>query len=73
MTGLLNCAQGMLERITRPFDFLAPLALRIYLAPIFIMAGSNKLKHAEHLCSYFESLGIPAPEQRARSVRASAS
>ena len=23
MTGLLNCAQGMLERTTRPFDSLA--------------------------------------------------
>ena len=62
MTRFLNCAQSLLERTTRPFDFLAPLALRIYLAPIFIMAGSNKLKHAEFLGSYFESLGIPAPE-----------
>lgn len=62
MTGFLNCMQGLLERIIRPFDFLAPLALRIYLAPIFILAGSNKLKHAEHLGPYFESLGIPAPE-----------
>ncbi|MEN8108895.1 MAG: DoxX family protein [Pseudomonadota bacterium] len=62
MTGFLNCMQGLLERIIRPFDFLAPLALRIYLAPIFILAGSNKLKHAEQLGPYFESLGIPAPE-----------
>jgi putative oxidoreductase len=62
MTGILNCAQSLLERITRPFDFLAPLALRVYLAPIFILAGSNKLKHAGSLGPYFESLGIPAPE-----------
>ena len=62
MTGLLNCAQSLLERTTRPFDFLAPLALRIYLAPVFILAGSNKLQHAEFLGPYFESLGIPAPE-----------
>jgi uncharacterized membrane protein YphA (DoxX/SURF4 family) len=62
MIGLLNCLQSLLERIIRPLDFLAPLALRIYLAPIFILAGSNKLKHAEHLGPYFESLGIPAPE-----------
>ena len=26
------------------------------------MAGSNKLRHAEYLGPYFESLGIPAPE-----------
>jgi putative oxidoreductase len=62
MTGILNCAQSLLERTTRPFDFLAPLALRIYLAPVFILAGSNKLRHAEYLGPYFESLGIPAPE-----------
>ncbi|MDH3560722.1 MAG: DoxX family protein [Gammaproteobacteria bacterium] len=62
MIGILNCLQSLLERIIRPLDFLAPLALRIYLAPIFIFAGINKLKHAEHLGPYFESLGIPAPE-----------
>ena len=61
MTGLLNCLQDLLER-TRAIDFLAPLALRIYLAPVFIPAGSNKLAHAEHLGPYFASLGIPAPE-----------
>jgi uncharacterized membrane protein YphA (DoxX/SURF4 family) len=62
MIGILNCLQSLLERIIRPLDFLAPLALRIYLAPIFIFAGINKLKHAEHLGPYFDSLGIPAPE-----------
>jgi uncharacterized membrane protein YphA (DoxX/SURF4 family) len=61
MTGILNRLQNLLDS-TRTLDFLAPLALRIYLAPIFILAGSNKLKHAEHLGPYFESLGIPAPE-----------
>jgi uncharacterized membrane protein YphA (DoxX/SURF4 family) len=61
MVGFLNCMQGLLDR-TRAFDFLGPLALRIYLAPIFIMAGSNKLAHVEYLGPYFESLGIPAPQ-----------
>jgi uncharacterized membrane protein YphA (DoxX/SURF4 family) len=61
MTGILNRLQNLLDS-TRTLDFLAPLALRIYLAPIFILAGSNKLKHAEYLGPYFESLGIPAPE-----------
>ena len=61
MTGFLNCLQDLLDR-TRGLDFLGPLALRIYLAPIFIMAGSNKLAHAEHLGPYFASLGIPAAE-----------
>lgn len=61
MTGALNCLQNLLDR-TRGLDFLGPLALRIYLAPVFILAGSNKLAHAEYLGPYFESLGIPAPE-----------
>jgi uncharacterized membrane protein YphA (DoxX/SURF4 family) len=60
MAGFLNCLQDLLDR-TRAVDFLGPLALRIYLAPIFIMAGSNKLAHADSLGPYFESLGIPAP------------
>jgi len=61
MIGILNSFQNLLDKF-RAFDFLAPLALRIYLAPIFIMAGSNKLAHAEYLGPYFESLGIPAPQ-----------
>ena len=47
---------------TRVFDFLGPLALRIYLAPIFILAGSNKLANAENVAFWFESLGLPAPQ-----------
>ena len=61
MIGILNSFQNLLDKF-RALDFLAPLALRIYLAPIFIMAGSNKLAHAEYLGPYFESLGIPAPQ-----------
>jgi len=61
MIGLLNFFQNLLDK-TRAIDFLAPLALRLYLAPILIIAGSNKLAHAEYLGPYFESLGIPAPE-----------
>ena len=41
MVGFLNCMQGLLDR-TRVFDFLAPLALRLYLVPIFWMAGTRK-------------------------------
>lgn len=35
-------AHGLLDT-TRAVDFLAPLLLRLYLAPIFWMAGTNKL------------------------------
>jgi len=45
MTGLLNSLQNLLDR-TRAIDFLAPLALRLYLVPIFWMAGSKKLENA---------------------------
>ena len=57
---LLNL-QRLLDA-TRVFDFLGPLALRIYLAPIFILAGSNKLANAENVALWFESLGLPAPQ-----------
>ncbi len=43
-------------------DFLAPLMLRVYLAPVFILAGHNKLNNITNVSYWFESLGIPAPE-----------
>jgi len=61
MIRTLNHLQNLLDS-TRAVDFLAPLALRLFLAPVFILAGSNKLGHAQQLAPYFESLGIPAPE-----------
>ena len=41
---------------------LGPLLLRIYLAPIFIIAGGHKLSAIESTAGYFEYLGVPAPE-----------
>ncbi len=58
---LLLSLQRLLDA-TRVFDFLGPLALRIYLAPIFILAGSNKLANVENVAFWFESLGLPAPQ-----------
>ena len=58
----LGCkAQSMLDA-TRAIDFIGPLAVRLYLAPIFILAGANKLSNAENVGYWFDSLGIPAPE-----------
>lgn len=52
---------GLLNK-TRIADFLGPLALRIYLAPIFILAGWNKLSALEDTAYYFgEYLNLPAP------------
>jgi len=52
--------QKLLDKV-RAIDFLGPLALRIYLTPIFILAGSNKLSNIEGVAYWFEGLGLPAP------------
>jgi len=50
---------------TRIFDFLAPLALRLYLAPVFWMAGTSKLADIESTAIWFGNpdwgLGLPYP------------
>ncbi len=47
-------------------DFLAPLALRLYLAPIFWMAGTSKFNAFEDTAAWFGNkdwgLGMPFPE-----------
>jgi putative oxidoreductase len=45
MIGILNFCQTLLDK-TRSLDFLAPLALRLYLVPVFWMAGTKKLNNA---------------------------
>ena len=56
----LKRMQGWLDS-TRKVDFIAPLAFRLFLAPILIMAGFGKLAGIENTASYFEFLGLPAP------------
>ena len=50
---------------SRLFDGLAPLALRLYLAPVLMQAGYNKLAHFEDTVAWFENpdwgLGLPMP------------
>lgn len=50
---------------TRALDFLAPLALRLYLAPIFWMAGMSKVSGFEDTVAWFANpdwgLGLPFP------------
>ena len=60
LINISNRACDLLDK-SRALDFLGPLALRIYLAPIFILAGANKLSHIESVGWWFASLGIPAP------------
>ncbi|MAT64570.1 MAG: hypothetical protein CMN57_02870 [Gammaproteobacteria bacterium] len=64
MLQLLQGLQNLLDR-TRALDFLAPLALRLYLAPVFWMAGTSKLGDMESTIAWFGNpdwgLGLPAP------------
>ncbi len=46
MIALAKRLHGLLDA-TRALDFLAPLALRLYLAPVFWMAGTKKLANFE--------------------------
>ena len=59
MTWLLKL-QSLLDS-TRRIDFLAPLALRLYLAPVFWMAGSNKLGDIESTAAWFGTGLRPEP------------
>lgn len=61
MRQLLGMLQNWLEA-ARQADFVAPLALRLYLAPAFWMAGTNKLGAIDNTALWFEhSLGLPLP------------
>ncbi|MCA1805551.1 MAG: DoxX family protein [Xanthomonadaceae bacterium] len=57
---LLMRLQDLLDS-TRKLDFLGPLLLRLFLAPIFIFAGLNKLGNVEAVAWWFDSIGMPAP------------
>ena len=62
----LACKAQSLLNSTRAVDFLGPLALRLYLVPIFWMAGSKKLSDIESTAAWFGNpdwgLGLPFPE-----------
>lgn len=62
----LACKAQSLLNQTRMLDFLAPLALRLYLVPIFWMAGTKKLGDMESTIGWFGNpdwgLGLPFPE-----------
>ena len=64
MNSLWLKLQTLLDN-TRMVDFLAPLALRLYLAPVFWMAGTRKLGNMESTIAWFGNpdwgLGLPFP------------
>ena len=64
MIHLLNKLQNIMD-LTRKVDFVAPLLLRLYLIPIFWMAGMQKLDHFGDTVEWFGNpqwgLGLPFP------------
>lgn len=64
MIAVLNKAQDLLE-LSFKVDFLAPLLLRLYLAPIFFVAGWNKFTSFDSTVAWFGNpdwgLGLPMP------------
>ena len=61
---LLTHMQDLLDS-TRKADFLGPLALRLYLVPVFWVAGTNKIDGFENVVAWFGNsdwgLGLPFP------------
>ena len=59
-----NRAQDFLDA-TRQLDFLGPLALRLYLVPVFWVAGMNKIGGFDNVVAWFGNaewgLGLPFP------------
>lgn len=64
MMAIFNKLQNLLDQ-TRVVDFLGPLALRLYLAPVFWFAGTNKMNDFEGVVAWFGNvewgLGLPLP------------
>jgi uncharacterized membrane protein YphA (DoxX/SURF4 family) len=71
MLAFFNKAQRMLNLSTKA-DFIAPLALRFYLAPIMWMAGTKKLVNFDSTVQWFGNtewgLGLPFPSVLASLV-----
>ncbi|WP_261844066.1 HvfX family Cu-binding RiPP maturation protein [Aliamphritea ceti] len=60
-----NSVHNLLDK-TRFAEGIAPLLLRLYLAPVLMQAGYNKLSHFEDTAAWFGNpdwgLGLPFPE-----------
>ena len=64
MLGIANTLKTLLNE-TRRVDFIAPLLLRLYLVPIFWMAGTKKWENFDSTVEWFGNsdwgLGLPFP------------
>jgi uncharacterized membrane protein YphA (DoxX/SURF4 family) len=65
LVALGNKLQDVNDAVRGVLDFLGPMALRLYLAPVFWIAGNNKLAHMDSTIQWFGNtdwgLGLPAP------------
>jgi uncharacterized membrane protein YphA (DoxX/SURF4 family) len=65
IVALGNRMQDLMDAV-RKIDFIGPLALRLYLAPVFWVAGTNKMSHIDSTIEWFGNsdwgLGLPFPE-----------
>jgi len=68
MDPLIALAARLLQMVRR-LDFLTPLALRLYLAPIFLESGWRKFSDIESTAAWFGNpdwgLGLPFPHLQA--------
>jgi len=66
MNPLLIKLQHIMDTVQPSLSFLAPLALRLYLAPVFWVAGMNKINSFDDTVAWFGNkewgLGLPFPE-----------
>jgi len=66
MNGLIIKIQSLMDSVSSSLSFLAPLALRLYLAPVFWIAGMNKVDSFPDIVTWFGNaewgLGLPFPE-----------
>lgn len=64
MITLMNKVQDTLD-LSKAVDFFGPLALRLYLVPVFWVAGTNKMNGFEDVVNWFGNaewgLGLPMP------------
>lgn len=59
---LMNRAQDRLDKLIDAVGFITPLLLRLYLVPIFWIAGSKKIGSIDSTIQWFgDGLGLPFP------------
>ena len=64
LSSLVRFGCGGMKRL-HAVDWLAPLAIRLYLVPVFWVAGTNKWhpeRGLEFTARFFDRLGYPLPE-----------